>query len=100
MILGSLLAYFISQSFDVWAFHKLKVITGGRWLWLRNNLSTMSSQVVDTAIFTLVVWAPIVGIRAALGLGFAKYIFKLAIAMIDTGFIYWARNSVLRRQPA
>jgi len=97
MIAGSLLAYIISQSFDVWAFHKIKTITGDRWLWLRNNLSTMSSQVIDTAIFTLVVWAPVVGICAALGLGFAKYVFKLAIAMIDTGFIYWARQSFLRR---
>lgn len=97
MIAGSLLAYIISQSFDVWAFHKIKTITGDRWLWLRNNLSTMSSQVIDTAIFTLVVWAPIVGIRSALALGFAKYVFKLAIAMIDTGFIYWARHSFLRR---
>ena len=98
MIAGSLLAYFISQSFDVWAFHKIKTVTGERWLWLRNNLSTMASQVIDTAIFTLVVWAPIVGIRAALGLGFAKYVFKLAIALIDTTFIYWAKHSFLKRR--
>jgi len=100
MIIGSLIAYAISQSFDVWAFHKIKSITGDRWLWLRNNLSTMSSQVVDTAIFTLVVWAPIVGIKSALGLGFAKYIFKLVIAMIDTVFIYWAKRSFPRQQVA
>lgn len=100
MIAGSLLAYIISQSFDVWAFHKIREITGERCLWLRNNLSTMSSQVIDTAIFTLVVWAPIVGIRTALALGFAKYVFKLAIAIIDTGFIYWARRSFLRAHPA
>lgn len=100
MILGSLLAYIISQSFDVWAFHKIKTITGDRWLWLRNNLSTMSSQVIDTAIFTLVVWAPIVGIRSALGLGFAKYVFKLVIAMIDTAFVYWAKRSFIRHPPA
>jgi len=99
MIIGSLVAYAISQSFDVWAFHKIKSITGDRWLWLRNNLSTMSSQVIDTAIFTLCVWAPIVGIKSALALGFAKYIFKLAIAMIDTVFIYWARRSFRRHQP-
>lgn len=91
IIFGSLLAYIISQSFDVWAFHKIRSITGDRWLWLRNNLSTMSSQVIDTAIFTLVVWAPIVGIRSALALGASKYIFKMVIAMIDTAFIYWAK---------
>ncbi len=100
VIFGSLIAYIVSQSFDVWAFHKIKTITGDRWLWLRNNLSTMSSQIIDTAIFTLVVWAPIVGIRTALGLGFAKYIFKLVIAMIDTAFIYWAKRSFIRHHPA
>ena len=100
MIIGSLIAYAISQSFDVWAFHKIKTMTGDRWLWLRNNLSTMSSQVVDTAIFTLVVWAPVVGIKSALGLGFAKYIFKLVIAMIDTVFIYWAKRSFPQQQVA
>ena len=36
-IFGSLLAYYISQHFDVWAFHKIKSMTGERWLWLRNN---------------------------------------------------------------
>jgi uncharacterized integral membrane protein (TIGR00697 family) len=94
-----LLAYVISQKFDVWAFHKIKSITGERWLWLRNNLSTLSSQVIDTTIFTLVVWAGIVGIRAALALGFAKFIFKIAIALIDTIFIYWAKRSFLRHKP-
>lgn len=91
-IFGSLLAYYISQHFDVWAFHKIKSITGGRWLWLRNNLSTMSSQVVDTLIYSLITWWGIVDLRTALALGAAKYIFKVAIAMIDTVFIYWARR--------
>lgn len=100
MILGSLLAYIISQSFDVWAFHKIRSYTGDRWLWLRNNLSTMSSQVIDTTIFALVVWAPIVGLRPALALGASKYIFKLVIAIIDTSFIYWARYAFGQRHPA
>lgn len=92
-IFGSLLAYYISQHFDVWAFHKIKSITGDRWLWLRNNLSTMSSQVVDTLIFSLVTWWGIVDLKTALSLGAAKYLFKVAIAMIDTVFIYWAKHT-------
>jgi hypothetical protein len=91
-IFGSLLAYYISQHFDVWAFHKIKSITGERWLWLRNNLSTMSSQVVDTLIFSLVTWWGIVDLETALALGAVKYIFKVFIAMIDTVFIYWVRR--------
>ena len=92
-VIGSLLAYYISQSFDVWAFHKIKNITGERWLWLRNTLSTMSSQILDTLIYSLVVWWGIVDLRTAIALGGVKYLFKIAIAIIDTGFIYWAKWS-------
>jgi uncharacterized integral membrane protein (TIGR00697 family) len=96
-IFGSLLAYLISQHFDVWAFHKIKSLTGDRWLWLRNNGSTLSSQVVDTAIYSLVAWWGIVDLKTALALGAAKYVFKVAIAAIDTVFIYWARYSFRHR---
>tara|TARA_R110002096_G_scaffold23031_3_gene73566 strand:+ start:33445 stop:34197 length:753 start_codon:yes stop_codon:yes gene_type:complete len=99
-VFGSLLAYYVSQSFDVWAFHKIKAITGERLLWLRNNLSTMSSQVVDTVIYSLVAWWGIVDLKTALALGAAKYVFKLAIAMIDTAFIYWAKFAFQQRHQA
>jgi uncharacterized integral membrane protein (TIGR00697 family) len=99
-ILGSLFAYYISQSFDVWAFHRIREITGEKWLWLRNNLSTMSSQIVDTFIFSLVVWWGTVDLATALKLGAAKYVFKIAIAMIDTVFLYWARYLFRRRESA
>lgn len=97
-VLGSLFAYYVSQSFDVWAFHRIKKVTGEKWLWLRNNLSTMSSQLVDTAIFSLIVWWGTVDLVTALKLGAAKYVFKLVIAMIDTGFLYWARTLFRRRE--
>jgi uncharacterized integral membrane protein (TIGR00697 family) len=96
-IFGSLLAYFISQHFDVWAFHKIKSITGDRWLWLRNNGSTLGSQVIDTTIYSLVAWWGIVDLKTALALGGAKYLFKVVIAAIDTLFIYWARYSFRQR---
>jgi len=96
-IFGSLLAYYISQHFDVWAFHKIKSWTGERWLWLRNNGSTLSSQVVDTTIYSLVAWWGIVDLKTALALGAAKYVFKAVIAAIDTVFIYWARSSFRHR---
>lgn len=98
-IAGSLLAYAISQSFDVWAFHKIKQFTGERWLWLRNNLSTMSSQVIDTVIYSLVAWWGILTLRDALMLGAVKYGFKIVIAAIDTVFLYWARATFRQRHP-
>jgi uncharacterized integral membrane protein (TIGR00697 family) len=90
-VVGSLLAYIISQRFDVWAFHRIKEMTGERWLWLRNNGSTMGSQILDTLIYSLVAWWGVVDLRTALALGAVKYGFKVLIAMIDTAFIYWAR---------
>lgn len=99
-IFGSLLAYYISQSFDVWAFHKIKYLTGERWLWLRNNLSTMSSQAIDTVIYSLVAWWGVVDLKTALALGLAKYVFKLGIAIIDTPFIYWAKRTFKMQRPA
>ncbi|MDH4055970.1 MAG: queuosine precursor transporter [Gammaproteobacteria bacterium] len=99
-VFGSLLAYYVSQTFDVWAFHKIKEITGERWLWLRNNGSTMSSQALDTVIYSLVAWWGIVDLKTALALGAAKYVFKIGIAMIDTVFIYWAKHTFMHRQTA
>ena len=99
-VFGSLLAYYVSQSFDVWAFHKIKQLTGERWLWLRNNLSTMSSQALDTVIYSLVACWGIVDLATALALGAAKYVFKILIAIIDTAFIYWAKSAYARRHPA
>ena len=91
-VLGSLVAYLISQRFDVWIFHVIKTRTEGRHLWLRNNLSTMLSQLIDTSIYGLVVWWGIVDLATAMQLAMAKYVFKVLIAIIDTPFIYLARN--------
>jgi uncharacterized integral membrane protein (TIGR00697 family) len=96
-VFGSLLSYYVSQSFDVWAFHRIKQLTGERWLWLRNNLSTMSSQAIDTVIYALVAWWGIVDLSTALALGAAKYLFKVVIAIVDTAFIYWAKAAHRQR---
>jgi uncharacterized integral membrane protein (TIGR00697 family) len=91
-VFGSLFAYLISQSLDVWLFHRIKKRTQGRRLWLRNNLSTMASQLVDTFLYSFVVWWGVVDLQTAIQLGLVKYGFKVCIAAIDTPFIYWARS--------
>ncbi len=49
--IASIVAYFVSQHHDVWAFHFLKEKTNNRHLWLRNNASTIVSQLLDSVIF-------------------------------------------------
>ena len=72
---------------------KLKILQKENILWLRNNLSTLSSQALDTFIYTFVwVIAGELIIFVALSIALTKYIFKVIIAIIDTLFIYIVRN--------
>jgi len=92
-VIGSLSAYLISQTFDVWLFHKLKTITQGKYLWLRNNVSTLSSQALDTFIYTFVwVLAGELSFIVAFSIALTKYIFKIFIALVDTIFIYLVKD--------
>ncbi len=97
VVAGSLLAYVVSQNWDVFAFHWLRDATDGRWLWLRNIGSTSTSQLLDTVIFTAVAFgvAPaLFGIGSALpvpalvGLVVGQYVGKLLIAVLDTPLVY------------
>ncbi len=96
ILLGSMLAYAIAQSFDVWAFAKIKKWTGNKFLFLRNNGSTLISQAIDTLIFTAVglttfAWLPFAGVISTdvfLSVAIATYIIKVVVAFIDTPFLY------------
>mgnify|MGYP001194726278 FL=1 len=92
-VIGSLTAYLVSQSFDVWFFNWLKQKTDGKKLWLRNNLSTITSQLIDTMIYQ-VTWVVATGMdwSTAFMLALTKYVFKVLIAVIDTFFIYWVKR--------
>lgn len=101
-VIGSLTAYWVSQSWDVYFFHKLRTAyvnkhgstAGGRWIW--NNASTMTSQILDTLVF--------IGISFGLGFGWlfdrtmwptlgamfiGQYVLKFLLAAIDTPIFYF-----------
>jgi len=86
IVLASLLAYLCSQKHDVWAFHFWRRVTNGRYKWLRNNLSTMTSQLIDTVIFIGLAFWGVVPHLGEMILG--QYILKLLIAILDTPFFY------------
>jgi uncharacterized integral membrane protein (TIGR00697 family) len=64
VVAGSLLAYLVSQNWDVYAFHRLKEYTDGEHLWLRNIGSTATSQLVDTVVFIGVAFVLFQGVPA------------------------------------
>ncbi len=85
IILASLTAYLCSQLFDVQAFHFWKRLTKGRHLWLRNNLSTAMSQLLDSAVFISIAFY---GQLPLWSLIWGQWAVKLGIAALDTLVVY------------
>jgi len=94
--LASLITYLVSQHHDVWMFHLLKMKTGGRHLWLRNNISTMLSQAIDTVLFITLAFAFTVPWDTLLGMMLGQYVVKVILALLDTPLVYllviWIRG--------
>lgn len=94
IVAASLVAYLVSQKHDIWLFHLLKKKTNGKHLWLRNNASTVISQLIDSSIFvTIAFWGILPVGEVILG----QWLVKLAIALIDTPIVYFLCHS-LRKQ--
>lgn len=96
--LASIVAFVISQTHDVWAFELWKRVTGGRMLWLRNNASTMVSQLIDSIVFMLIAFW-MVGDRFTLTYVLGSmvppyYALKVLMALLDTPFVYLGVNLV------
>ncbi len=85
--IASLLAYAISQRIDVFIYHKLKHLEGSK-LWMRNNISTMLSQLVDTLIFTIVAFVGVYSTPILLSIFVSTYVIKFLVAAVDTPFMY------------
>ena len=100
-VTASMIAYLAAQFIDVQAFHFWKRLTGGRHLWLRNNGSTLISQLVDSAAVILItfggVWrAGEMTTGAILALIGTGYVFKVLVAMLDTLPFYFGAHHLSR----
>ncbi|MCA1009415.1 queuosine precursor transporter [Halobacillus halophilus] len=91
--LGSLTAYIISQYFDVWMYASLKkLFSSNKTLWIRNNGSTMVSQLLDSAIFCSIAFLGLYPFEVWLEIFLTTYIIKFIVAAIDTPFLYAAKR--------
>ena len=92
IVIASLIAYLISQHHDIWAFTFWKEKTKGRHLWIRNNLSTGVSQMLDTTIFITLAFsgtgAPVLSMITG------QYLIKLLIGVCDTPIVYLMVHAV------
>lgn len=86
MVVASLIAYTISQANDVYLFNYLRKVAGNH-KWIRNNVSTMTSQIIDTAIFiTIAFYGQVPNL---LWMIISQYIVKFVLALLDTPFFYY-----------
>ena len=99
LITASMAAYLVAQLVDIRVFHLVKRITNSKYLWLRNNISTMCSQLIDTIIvnsiflgFGMKLDAIIIG-----QIILCNYIVKIIFAAIDTPLVYMAVYFIRRR---
>jgi uncharacterized integral membrane protein (TIGR00697 family) len=99
MILASVVAYLIAQFTDIYLFDALRIHTKGKHLWLRNNVATMASQLLDTIVFSFFAWIiwpaldPSQGsAQVAFGhwyqLTLNEYGCKVVFALLDTPLVY------------
>ena len=87
--LASMIAYLLAQFVDIRIYHFWKNLTQGKMLWLRNNFSTFSSQLIDTllvvgllSIFGVLEW------KLFWGLVISGFLFKIIVAALDTPLLY------------
>jgi uncharacterized integral membrane protein (TIGR00697 family) len=89
-IWGSLTAYTVAQLVDVFLFSRIKEATGGKYLWLRTNISTWLSQIIDSIIIGLVVYR--YGFKMEIGQCFHiiawTYGYKVIVAFLLTPMLY------------
>lgn len=98
LMLASIIVYAIVQKFDVWAYHRIWKLTEAKWndkkkfLWLRNNGSTMVSQLLNTLLFTFAAFVGIHSIGTILNIVFSSYVIFLVTSLLDTPAVYVARR--------
>ena len=95
---ASMLAYLLAQFIDIRVFHFWKKLTNGKHLWLRNNASTFSSQLVDTAtVLLLLCFAGGIAWDKFWVLLLNGFLFKVIMALIDTPILYLVINLIRKR---
>ena len=88
IIAASMIAYLFAQFIDVRIFHFWKRLTNGNHLWLRNNGSTIASQLIDTTLVVIILFVGVWESGQIVSAIIDGWLFKMLMAAIDTPIIY------------
>lgn len=98
VIIASVSVYAIAQMFDVWVYHRIWNYTeklfkdNKKGLWLRNNGSTLISQFINSILFTFFAFYGMYDLQTVISIVFSSYIIYVITSLLDTPFVYLARN--------
>lgn len=98
ILVASFLAYLVGEFANSFVLARLKIVTGGRWLWMRTISSTLIGQGLDSLVLiTLAFWGtiPAAGLLSAI---IAQWLFKSVYEIVATPFTYAVVNTLKRRE--
>jgi len=98
IVLGSLIAYFAGEFSNSYTLAKMKVWTGGRWLWTRTIGSTLVGEGVDTLLFVTIAFAGTVPWSLFWSTVFSNYVFKVGLEAVMTPLTYRITNFLKRAE--
>jgi uncharacterized integral membrane protein (TIGR00697 family) len=98
IVCASLVVYLISQLTDVWLYHKWwdwckrRFGDESKGLWIRNNGSTMISQLLNTLLYTFFAFYGTYSFETLVSIFLSSYIIYICTSLLDTPFVYWCRK--------
>lgn len=98
--LASLVAYIVGEYQDVFSFFFLKARFGGRYFWLRSNLSNLWGQLVDSAVWSLIAFLGVYPLRTIIMITIPWWLFKFAMGVAYTPLSYAGIWLLRRKTPS
>ncbi len=101
--IASMIAYLLSQYFDIWIYNIIKKMNSNKYLWFRNNISTILSSLIDNTIFSLIAWIilnpnPETFYKVITTYILGTYFLRVLIAIFDTPFLYISRLFISKNE--
>lgn len=98
IVLASLVAYFAGEFSNSFTLAKLKILTRGRYLWMRTIASTLLGEGVDTVLFVVLAFGGVFVAADLVAIIASNYLFKVGFEVIATPWTYWVANGLKRAE--
>jgi len=98
IVIASLIAFWTGEFVNSYVLAKMKLLTGGRWLWTRTVGSTVAGQAVDTLVVVVLTYGGVVRWSTVANVIGTAYVFKVVYEVLATPLTYWVVNSLKRAE--